>query len=148
MGIRRIVVATLAGASVLAAGAQGTALADPVPSPAHAKEAKAAAKARDQARKARHVRRVHHRPRNVVRCQSDGSDQVDEIDDESDEPRHYVSPDSPAPAGTCPGLQEALGIANILGGGGRTRPARQSPQRAYLRSSRSGRSPRTARAVR
>lgn len=143
MGIRRVLVATLAGASVLAAGAEGTALAGPAPSPAHAKEARAV---KAHGGRARHVRRARHRPRTVVRCQSDGTDRVEEIDDESDEPRHYVSPESDAPAGTCPGLRDALGIANILGeGGGRTRPARQSPQRAYLRSSRS---PRSARAVR
>lgn len=146
MGIRGVVVATLAGACVLAAGAEGTALADPAPSPAHARQARAV---KAHADRARHVRRARHRPRTVVRCQSEGTDQIDEIDDESDEPRHYVSPDDPAPAGSCPGLQEALGIANILGGGARrTRSARQAPRRTYLRSPRAVRSARAVRAVR
>jgi hypothetical protein len=143
MGIRRVLVATLAGASVLAAGAPGTALADPAPSPAHTRQARVV---KAHADRARHVRRARHRPRTVVRCQSEGTDQIDEIDDESDEPRHYVSPDTPAPAGTCPGLQEALGIANVLGGGARrARTARQAPQRTYLRSPRSERAVRAVR---
>jgi hypothetical protein len=100
MVIRGVIVAALAGASVLAAGVEGTALADPPPSPAHAK------------------RKVwRHPPRTVVRCQSDGTDQINEIDDDSDEPRHYVSPDDPTPAGRCPDIRQALGIADLLDGG-------------------------------
>jgi hypothetical protein len=132
MIVRRVIVTALAGASVLAAGAangadgakaEGVALAGPSPRPypSHARAA-SAVKGRVQGK---HPHRVHrHRPRTVVRCQSDGTDQVDEIENDGEEPRHYVSPGSPAPAAGCPSVQQALGIANLLDGGHRTRPVR------------------------
>ncbi|MCW2862205.1 MAG: hypothetical protein JWP48_3913 [Actinoallomurus sp.] len=62
----------------------------------------------------------HHRPRSVVRCQNDETDQLDEFDDEDGEPRHSVAPSRPDAAGHCVGSREALQIAGLLGG---ARPA-------------------------
>lgn len=136
MGIRRVIVAALAGASVLAAGAEGTALADPVPRPVLKPlppRAQAGSAAKAHVQDGQHPRRVrHHRPRTVVRCQSDGTEQIDEIDSDDDGPRHYVSPDAPGPAGNCPGARQALAIADLLDGGTRraVRHSRRIPVRA------------------
>jgi hypothetical protein len=52
-----------------------------------------------------------------MRCQRDDTDEIDEIDDDGDEPRHYVAPGTAtAPAGNCLGADQALGLANLLGG--------------------------------
>jgi hypothetical protein len=122
--------ATIAGASVVAAGALagtgGAALADPLPRPPGRAQAKrpAPAQAGQPAHPAgkgpaRHAGRHHHRPRTVVRCQNDDTDQLDEIDDDGDEPRHYVAPGSTAPSGGC--AQDALNLAGLLAGDHRTR---------------------------
>jgi hypothetical protein len=63
--------------------------------------------------------RAHHRPRAVVRCQNDETDQVDEFDSDDDEPRHVIGPGRPAPYGHCPGYRDALALAGLLGTGGR-----------------------------
>jgi hypothetical protein len=65
-----------------------------------------------------------------VRCQNDGTDQIDEIDNDGDEPRHIVSPDPVAPTGSCPGFKNALGMAGLLGGDHRTRTDRAWRARA------------------
>ena len=124
--------ATIAGASVVAAGALagtgGAVLADPLPKPPGRAQAKPAAPAQVKqpvhaAGKgrgpARHPGRRHHRPRTVVRCQNDDTDQLDEIDNDGDEPRHYVSPESTAPGGGC--AQDALNLAGLLAGDHHTR---------------------------
>jgi hypothetical protein len=120
----RVVLAIVAAAL---AGTAGVAVADPLPKPgAHGVAGKGNA-----ATKHGVVRKGHHhvRPRTVVRCQNDDTDQLDEFDSDSDEPLHVVSPGATVPAGgQCPGVQDALGIADILGGGHRTRgrvPARR-----------------------
>jgi hypothetical protein len=122
----RVVLAVVAAAL---AGTAGVAVADPLPRPgAHGVAGKGNA-----ATKHGVVRKGHHhvRPRTVVRCQNDDTDQLDEFDSDSDsdEPLHVVSPGTAAPAGgQCPGVQDALGIADILAGGHRTRgrvPARR-----------------------
>lgn len=61
-----------------------------------------------------HTRTVHHpRPRTVVRCQNDDTDQIDEFGDDGDEPRHSFTPTESA-GGRCTG--DALGIARVLAG--------------------------------
>jgi hypothetical protein len=116
-----VLVTTLAGASVLAAGTAGAGLADPSPVP-HGRAVRSgpatAGRGHLQGRHSGTGRKGRHqRPRTVVRCQSDDTDQVDEIDDDTEEPRHHVVPGGTvAPSGSCSGVGEALGIADILAG--------------------------------
>jgi hypothetical protein len=120
----------LAGVTIVAAalaGTAGVAVADPLPRPnAHGAAGKGNAATRHAV-----GRRGHHhvRPRTVVRCQNDDTEQIDEFDSDGGEPLHTVSPGTVAPAGSaCPGAQDALGIADMLAGGHRTRarvPARR-----------------------
>ena len=117
-GGRNKVVLAIAAAAL--AGTAGVAAADPRPRPsAHGVAGKGNAATRHGVgRKGRH----HLRPRTVVRCQNDDTEQLDEFDNDSDEPLHIVSPGTAAPAGErCPGIRDALGIADILAGGRRTR---------------------------
>ena len=82
-------------------GPAGVAVADPPPKPgAHGPAAKGnTATGHGVARKGHH----HVRPRTVVRCQNDDTEQIDEFDSEDDEPLHTVSPGTPEPAGgRCP----------------------------------------------
>jgi hypothetical protein len=95
-----VVSLALAGASGEAAGA------DPVPRPP-----------RQPAAHHAQVKRPHHvRPRTVVRCQSDGDDQVEEFDDQDDLPQYTFSPGAvpAARSGECSG--RALDIARVLAG--------------------------------
>jgi hypothetical protein len=115
----------LAGVTVVAAalaGTAGVAVADPLPKPnAHTGKGNTATR-HGVARKGHH----HVRPRTVVRCQNDDTEQIDEFDSDGGEPLHTVSPGTVAPAGSgCPGAQDALGIADILAGGHRTRASGQ-----------------------
>lgn len=111
---------TFAGASVVAAGALagtgGAALADPLPGPQGQAQAgqHGASKGRTQPGHIRKVGHHHSRPRTVVRCQNDDTDQSDDIDSDDDEPRHYISPGSTAPAGGC--AKDALNLAGMLAG--------------------------------
>jgi hypothetical protein len=131
-GVLRLV--TFAGASVVAAGALagtgGAVLAGPLPKPPGQAQAvrseHAAGKGRAQARHGGHAAgRRHARPRTVVRCQNDDTDQTDEFDTDSDSdtPSHFVSPDSTAPAGRC--SRDALALAGLLSGDHRTHAARR-----------------------
>jgi hypothetical protein len=105
----------------------GAAVADPVPRPsAHGVAGKGNGATRHGV-----VRKGHHhlRPRTVVRCQNDDTEQIDEFDNDGGEPVHIVSPGAAeAAGGRCPGAQDALGIADLLAGGHRARarvPARR-----------------------
>ena len=124
-GRRTQVVLTIIVAAL--AGTAGVAVADPPPRPgAHGVAGKGNAATHHAV-----GRRGHHhvRPRTVVRCQNDDTEQIDEFDDDGGEPLHIVSPGTAeAAGGRCPGAQDALGIADILAGGHRTRarvPARR-----------------------
>lgn len=116
-----VLLTTLAGASVLAAGTACPGLADPLPGP-HVRAAQTGPATTGRAHlQARHPgtgrKARHHRPRTVLRCQSDDTDQIDEIDDDSEEPRHYAAPGGTvASPGSCLGAGQALGIAGILAG--------------------------------
>lgn len=117
----------LAIAAVALAGTAGVAVADPQPRPsAHGVAGKGNTATRHGV-----GRRGHHhvRPRTVVRCQNDDTEQIDEFDNDGGEPLHIVPPGTAeAAGGSCPGAQDALGIADILAGGHRTRarvPARR-----------------------
>lgn len=121
--------ATFSGASVVAAGALagmgGAALADPLPKPPGRAQAAQHVTAKGHTRTGRKAGR--HRPRTVVRCQNDDTDQTDEIDTDGDEPRHFVSPDVTAPAAGC--SRDALNLAGLLAGDHRTRAHRSVPAR-------------------
>ncbi len=110
-----------AACAVLAAGAvAGTgsvALADLGPEPAV--PASAHVRHPGTVRKAGHR---HLRARTVVRCQSDGTDQIEDFDDEGLEPRHIVG--ETTPTGRCADVLGALGIAGVLPREHRTRPVR------------------------
>jgi hypothetical protein len=123
-GRRNSVVLAIVAAAL--AGTAGAAVADPPPRPsAHGVAEKGNAATRHGV-----GRRGHHhvRPRTVVRCQNDDTEQIDEFDDDG-EPLHVVSPGTAeAAGGRCPGARDALGIAGMLAGGHRTRarvPARR-----------------------
>jgi hypothetical protein len=105
-GSRAGVLAAVVGGAV--AVSAGAAVAGPVPRPPAARQAAA----HKQAGRGEHV---HHRPRprTVLRCQSDDTDQIDEFGDDGDEPRHSFTPTEPG-GGRCSG--DALGIARILAG--------------------------------
>jgi hypothetical protein len=122
---------TFAGASVVAAGALagtgGAVLAGPLPKPPGQAQAgqprHVASRSQAQPRHGGHAAgRRHVRPRTVVRCQNDDTDQTDEIDSDSDGPSHFVSPDITAPAGRC--SRDALDLAGLLAGDHRTRAGR------------------------
>ncbi|HZE30131.1 MAG TPA: hypothetical protein VE198_01690 [Actinoallomurus sp.] len=117
-GGRNKVVPAIVAAAL--AGTAGVAAADPPPKPsAHGVAGKGNAATRHGVGRNGHR---HLRPRTVVRCQNDDTEQLDEFDSDNDEPLHIVSPDTAAPAGgRCPGIRDALGIADILAGGHRTR---------------------------
>ena len=107
---RSVVVAV---ASLVIVGICGEAAgADPRPRPVRRPDAHHAQVAHPGGRQARH----HVRPRAVVRCQSDGTNEVDEFDDQDGLPQYTFSPGgSPAAqAGECSG--RALDIARILAG--------------------------------
>jgi hypothetical protein len=121
-GRRTKVVLTVVAAAL--AGTAGVAVADPVPRPHGVAGKGNAATWHAVGRRGHH----HVRPRTVVRCQNDDTEQIDEFDNDGGEPLHHVSPGTEAAGGRCPGAQDALGIADILAGGHRTRarvPARR-----------------------
>jgi hypothetical protein len=121
-GRRNTVVLAIVAAAF--AGTAGVAAADPPPKPrAHGAAGKGNAATRHGVG---HKGHHHVRPRAVVRCQNDDTEQIDEFDNDGDEPPHTVSPSAVEPAGgRCPGLQDALGLAGILAGGHRTRASGQ-----------------------
>jgi hypothetical protein len=90
----------------------GAAVAGPVPRPPSQKQDQK--QDQKQVGQTGHIRTVHHhpRPRAVVRCQNDETDQIDEFGDDVDEPRHSFTPTESA--GRCSG--DALGIARVLAG--------------------------------
>jgi hypothetical protein len=118
-----IAAAALAATGTAAlAGTESVAAADPLPRPnAHARGV--AGKGHGSTRHGAGRKGHHHiRPRTVVRCQNDDTDQIDEIDNDGGEPQHIVSPGGAAPGGGhCAGVRDALGIAGLLAGDHRTR---------------------------
>ncbi|GAB2828616.1 hypothetical protein GCM10027176_36000 [Actinoallomurus bryophytorum] len=106
--------------AVALAGTAGAAFADPLPRPGgHGVAGKGNTATRHGV-----VHKGHHhlRPHTVVRCQNDDTEQIDDFDSDGGEPVHIVSPGAAeAAGGGCPGAQDALGIADVLAGGHRTR---------------------------
>jgi hypothetical protein len=101
--------------AALTASANGTAsaaVAGPLPRPPRT----AAGAARRPAGHHRRGRNAYPRPRTVVRCQNDDSEQIDEIDNDGIAPSHVITPAGGAPAGSCAGAEDALGIARALAG--------------------------------
>jgi hypothetical protein len=97
----------IASAGAFLAGTASVAVADPAPVSRHP------AVGRGHVALGRHAHRPgRHRPRAVVRCQNDETDQTDDIDSDDIEPRHVVTPG--AADGTC--SRDALNIAGILAG--------------------------------
>jgi len=103
-GAVRLVTMACLGTAAMAVMA-GTAVAGPAPRPPAQKP-----------KPAGHAKAGHHhsRPRTVVRCQNDDTDQLDEFGDDGEEPRHVLTPAQTGTAGRCAG--DALDIARILAG--------------------------------
>src|SRR3569833_2478035 len=117
------------GAGIATMGAlAGTAVAAPVPKPPAQQVAGPRPPAPQQAatghsgHAAGRAKAGHPRPRTVVRCQNDETDQIDEFDTDRDEPRHIVTPAGNTQAGHCAGSRDAIEIARILAGEHRARP--------------------------
>lgn len=99
-----VLAAIVCGSVAVSAGAAAAA---PAPRPPAARQR--------QAGHPGHVGAVRHhpRPRTVMRCQNDDTDQIDDFGDDGDEPRHSFTPAGSA-GGRCTG--DALGIARVLAG--------------------------------